>query len=88
MVMAFDIGHVTLRLFVVYNLKVKIGVSDSDGERVVVYIFVTCAAEYLILRDVSAEYSNCSILFCASHSSFRAYNSFVTIQTNKCTKFY
>jgi len=72
MVMAFDISHVTHRLFVVYNLKVKIGMSDSDGERVVVYIFVTCAAEYLILHDVSAEYSTCSILFCASHSSFCA----------------
>jgi len=46
--------------------------SDSDGERVVVCIFVTCAAEYLILHDVSAEYSTCSILFCASRSSFRA----------------
>jgi len=70
--MAFDVGHVTLRLFVAYNLKVKVGMSDSDGERVVVCIFVTCAAEYLILHDVSAEYSTCSILFCASHSSFCA----------------
>jgi hypothetical protein len=72
MVMAFDIGHVTLRLFIVYNLKVKIGMSDSDRERVVVYIFVTWPAEYLILPDVSAEYSTCLILFCASLSSFRA----------------
>lgn len=72
MVMAFDIVHVTRRLFVVCNLKVKVGMSDSDGEMVVVYIFVTCAAEYLILHDISAEYSTCSILFCASHSSFRA----------------
>jgi len=70
MVMAFDIVHVICRLFVIYNLKVKIGMSDSDGEMVVVYIFVTCAAEYLILHDVSAEYSTCSILFCASRSSF------------------
>jgi hypothetical protein len=72
MVMAFDIVRVTRRSFVTYNLKVKIGMSDSDGEMVVVYIFVTCAAEYLILCDVSAEYSTCSILFCASYSSFRA----------------
>jgi hypothetical protein len=38
--MAFDIGRVTLRLFVVYNLKIKIGVSDNEGESVVVYILL------------------------------------------------
>jgi len=88
MVMAFDIGHVTLRLFVVYNLKVKIAMSDSGRERVVVYIFVTWPAEYLILPDVSAEYSICLMLFCASHSSSVHYNSVITIQTTKCTQFY
>jgi hypothetical protein len=46
--------------------------SDIDGERVDVYIFVTCAGEYLILHYVSVENSTFSILFCASHSSFCA----------------
>jgi hypothetical protein len=82
--MAFDIGHVTLGLFVVYNLKVKIGMSDSDRERVV-YIFVTSAAVCMmyLLNIRLVQYHFVLHILHSMH-----YNSIITIQTNKCTQFH